>query len=38
MKDSWSMNMSLYEGIAVFVREGLIDIRLLARNMDGNYV
>lgn len=38
MKNSWSMNMSLYEGIAVFVREGLIDIRLLARDMGGNYV
>jgi hypothetical protein len=30
--------LSIFQGVAIFVREGLIDIRLLARDMGNTYV
>jgi len=38
MNASWFMWISIFEGVAVFVREGLVDIRLVARDMGNTFV
>jgi len=38
MGSAFYMWLSIFEGVAIFVHEGLIDIRLLARDMGNTYV